>query len=88
VLPGDAVHTNRLASFGVAPWPVDASAAGVGSLLAVSVLSVAVTVVRRSRSRRRLAARVAGRLAAFAAPSETRRDANVAEREPSTNHAA
>jgi len=57
VVTSDAVHTNRLATFGVAPWPVDAGAAGVGSLLAVSVVSVAVTVIRRSRSRRRLAHR-------------------------------
>jgi hypothetical protein len=68
--------------------PFDAGAAGVGTLLAISVLSVAVTLLRRTRSRRRLAARIAGRLASFAAPAEALRDPNVAEREPSTNHAA
>jgi hypothetical protein len=68
--------------------PFDAGAAGVGTLLAISVLSVAVALLRRTRSRRRLAARIAGRLASFAAPAEALRDPNVAEREPSTNHAA
>jgi hypothetical protein len=80
--------TSRFAGFGSPPLPVDAGAAGVGTLLAISVLSVAVTLLRRSRSRRRLAARIAGRLASFAAPAEALRDPNVAEREPSTNHAA
>ena len=80
--------TSRFAGFGTGPWPIDAGAAGVGTLLAISVLSVAVTLLRRSRSRRRLAARIAGRLASFAAPAEAQRDPSVAEREPSTNHAA
>jgi len=82
------VAASRFAGFGGASLPVDAGIAGVATLLAISVLSVAVTLVRRSRSRRRLAARIAGRLAAFAAPAEALRDPNVAEREPSTNHAA
>ena len=60
--------TSRFAGFGGAPWPIDAGTAGVGTLLAISVLSVAVTLLRRSRSRRRLAARIAGRLASFAGP--------------------
>jgi len=68
--------------------PIDPGAAGVWTLLAISVFSVAVTLLRRSRSRRRLAATIAGRLASFAAPAEALRDPKVAEREPSTNHAA
>jgi hypothetical protein len=87
--PSDApLGSSRFAGFGGAPWPVDAEAAGLGTLLAISVLSVAVTLLRRSRSRRRLAATIAGRLASLAAPAEALRDPNVAEREPSTNHAA
>jgi hypothetical protein len=35
-----------------------------------------------------LAARIAGRLASFAAPTDASRGPNAAEREPSTNHAA
>jgi hypothetical protein len=88
VAPDYAIPTNRLAGFGAAPWPVDAGAAGVGSLVAVSVLSVAATLLRRSRSRRRLATRIADRLATFAARPETVRDPNSAEREPSTNRSA
>jgi hypothetical protein len=41
-------------------------AAGIGTLLAVSALSVAVTALRRWQARRRLGARVTARLAAFA----------------------
>ncbi len=87
--PSDVpLGTSRFAGFGSSPLPIDAGAAGVGTLVAISVLSVAVTLLRRSRSRRRLAARIAGRLASFAAPAEALRDPNVAEREPSTNYAA
>jgi len=86
--PDVALGTSRFAGFGGAPWPVDAGAAGIGTLLAISVLSVAVTLLRRTRSRRRLAARIAGRLASYAAPADALRDPNVAERGPSTNHAA
>jgi len=77
-----------LAGFGGAPWPVDPGTAGIGTLVAISALSVAVTLLRRSRSRRRLAARIADRLASFATPTDGSRDPIVAEREPSTNHAA
>jgi hypothetical protein len=84
----EAAGTSRLAGFGGAPWPVDAGAAGIGTLLAISALSVAVTLLRRSRSRRRLAARIAGRLASFATPTGTSGEPIAAEREPSTIHAA
>jgi hypothetical protein len=87
--PSDVpIGTSRFAGFGSPPLSIDAGAAGVGTLLAISVLSVAVTLLRRSRSRRRLATRIAGRLASFATPAEALRDPNVAERAPSTNHAA
>ena len=66
--PDAATGTSRFAGFGGAPWPVDAGAAGLGTLLAISALSVAVTLLRRSRSRRLLAARIASRLASFADP--------------------
>jgi hypothetical protein len=83
-----ALGTSRFAGIGSPALPIDAGAAGLGTLLAISVLSVAVTLLRRSRSRRRLAARIASRLASLAGPAEALRDPNVAEREPSTNHAA
>jgi hypothetical protein len=86
--PDSAAGTSRFAGFGGTSLPVDAGAAGVGTLLAISVLSVAVTVLRRSRSRRRLSARIAGRLASLATPADTLPDPIVAERGPSTNHAA
>jgi hypothetical protein len=46
----------------------DPGLAGLGSLAAIAALSVAVTVLRRWQSRRRLGARIAARLAAFAGP--------------------
>jgi hypothetical protein len=86
--PDATTGASRFAAFGGAPWPVDPGAAGVGTLVAISVLSLGVTLLRRSRSRRLLAARIASRLASLATPTEARRDPIVAEREPSTNHAA
>jgi hypothetical protein len=86
--PDDSIGTSRFAGFGGAPLPIDAGAAGVGTLLAISVLSVAVTLLRRTRSRRRLAATIAGRLASFAAPAEALGEPIAVERGPSTNHAA
>jgi hypothetical protein len=86
--PGAATGTSRFAGLGTAAWPIDAGAAGIGTLLVISTLSVGVTMVRRSRSRRRLATRIASRLAAFATPPDAARDPIVAERDPSTIHAA
>jgi hypothetical protein len=85
---GTPIGTSRFAGFGATPLPIDAGAAGVGTLLAIAVLSVVVTVLRRSRSRRLVSARIADRLASFATPAEAVRDPIVAERGPSTNHAA
>ena len=48
--------------------------AGLGTLVAVTTLSVAVTCLRRWQARRRLGARVAARLAAFAGPATVERD--------------
>ncbi|HTC86524.1 MAG TPA: hypothetical protein VK656_07455, partial [Candidatus Acidoferrum sp.] len=45
------------------------SSAGVGSLVGISLLSIAVTLIRRRRVRRAFATRVAQRLATFAGPS-------------------
>jgi hypothetical protein len=49
--------------------------AGLGTLAAVTALSVAVTCLRRWQTRRRLGARVAARLAAFAGPTTVEVDA-------------
>ncbi len=86
--PGVGDVGSRLAGLGGAPWPVDAGAAGVGTLILISALSLAVTLLRRERSRRHLGARIAARLATFAGPAEGPADANVAERGPSTIHSA
>ena len=67
--PTAVTGTSRFAGLGGGPWPVDPGAAGLGTLLAISALSLAVTLLRRAQSRRRLAARIAARLATFAAPS-------------------
>ena len=48
--------------------------AGLGTLVAVTALSVAVTCLRRWQARRRLGARVAARLAAFAGPATVELD--------------
>ncbi len=72
--------------------PFDAGTAGLGTLAAISAASVAVTLLRRAYSRRRLSARIAGRLATFAAPSgDPPGDlppTSSAERGPSTIHSA
>lgn len=50
---------------GIAP-----GVAGLGTLVAISAMSVAVTLARRWQARRQLAVRVAGRLARFTSPAE------------------
>ena len=55
----------RLAGLTSAPWPLDAGTAGLGGLVAISLASLAVTLLRREQARRRLAARIADRLAAL-----------------------
>jgi hypothetical protein len=59
--PGDATEAGFADTPGGLP-----GAAGIGTLLAISALSLAVTGLRRWQARRRLGARVATRLAAFA----------------------
>ena len=60
---------SRIAGLG-GPLPFDAGTAGLGTLLAISAASLAVTLLRREQSKRRLATRIAGRLATFAAGPE------------------
>ena len=59
----------RFAGVGIGSIGLDPGAAGLGTLLAISAASLAVTVLRRERLRRRMATRIAGRLAAFVSPS-------------------
>ena len=75
---------SRLASLGGSAWPLEPGLAGIGSMVAVSVLSVAATLVRRARSRRRVAARIAARLATFVGPAVTLDTRSAAERGPRT----
>ena len=81
----------RLAGLG-GTLPFDAGTAGLGTLAAISAASVAVTLLRRAYGRRRLSARIAGRLATFAAPAGDPPGgpsaASSAERGPSTIHSA
>jgi hypothetical protein len=86
--PGESAGASRFAGLGGGSWPVNAGAAGLGMLLVISALSLAVTILRRERARRRLAARIAARLAAFGGPPGAPHAASVAERDPSTIHAA
>jgi uncharacterized protein YdeI (BOF family) len=78
----------RLAGLTSAPWPLDAGTAGLGGLVAISLASVAVTLLRREQARRRLAARIADRLAALGGRTEGPSGDLPAEREPSTNRSA
>jgi len=78
----------RFAGLTGGPSPLDAGAAGLGTLLAISAASVVVTILRREHARRRLAARIAGRVAAFAGPSGGPPATGSPERGPSTNHSA
>jgi hypothetical protein len=87
-LPIETGGTGRFAGLGGGSLPVDAGAAGLGTLLALTAASLAVTVLRREHSRRRLAARIAGRLAMFAEPPDRPAGSTPAERGPSTNHSA
>ncbi|HEX6868998.1 MAG TPA: OB-fold nucleic acid binding domain-containing protein, partial [Candidatus Limnocylindrales bacterium] len=83
--------SSRIADLGGA-LPFDAGAAGLATLLAISAASVAMALLRREQSKRRLATRIAGRLAAFAGgstdPAAPPSDPRSAERGPSTIHSA
>jgi hypothetical protein len=83
-----APAAGRLAGLGSGPFPFDAGAAGLGTLLAISAASLAITVLRREQIRRRTAARIAGRLATFAGPSAAPPEPRSAERASSTIHSA
>jgi hypothetical protein len=92
--------TSRFAGLGAGPFGFDPGTAGLGTLLAISAASLAVTVLRRERLRRQMTARIAGRLAAFAGPlatpstppstgpAGTSLASPSAERGPSTIHSA
>jgi hypothetical protein len=88
VAPSNAAGGGRLAGLGGGQLPFDAGAAGLGTLLAISAASLAVTLLRREQARRRFATRIAGRLATFAGPPGRPDGSTPAEREPSTIHSA
>jgi hypothetical protein len=85
---GGGRSAGLLAGFGGAPWPVDPGAAGLGSLIAISALSLVVTLLRRAHARRVFAARIAARLVTFAGPTAGHPGGPTAERGPSTNRSA
>jgi hypothetical protein len=80
--------SGRLAGFGGSGLPVDAGAAGLGGLAAISAASVLVTLLRREQSRRRLAGRIASRLATLDGHVGAPDGGTPAERGPSTIHSA
>ncbi|MEA2620576.1 MAG: hypothetical protein QOC97_1349, partial [Chloroflexota bacterium] len=84
---GAAGPASRLAGLG-GTFPLDPGAAGLGTLLAISAMSLALTLFRRERSRRRIAARIARRLATFAGHPAGPPEPIPAERGPSTIHSA
>ena len=73
-LPGGPPAGATEASLGDPPGGL-VGLAGLGTLAAVTALSVAVTYLRRWQARRRLGARVAARLAAFAGAATVELDA-------------
>jgi hypothetical protein len=77
-----------MAGLGGGGLSVDAGTAGLGGLAAISAASVVVTLLRREQSRRRLAGRIAARLATLGGHIGGPDDATPAEREPSTIHSA
>ena len=79
---------SRLAGIATAPWPLDAGVAGVASLLLAAVASIGLTTARREHSRRRLAGRIAVRLAGIAGPSPANVSPSTAKRGPSTPDSA
>ena len=85
--PG-AFAGGRYAGLTGAAFPLDASLPGLASLLAISAASIAVTLLRREQARRRMAARIAARLATFAGRPTAPPDAIPAERGPSTSESA
>jgi hypothetical protein len=86
----------RLAAFGGGPFGFDGGLAGLGTLVTITGLSVAITMLRRRHLRRRLAARIATRLATVAGPRPASAAASAdapdrpssAERGPSTIRSA
>ena len=74
----------RFAGLAGGAFPVDASAAGLGTLLAISAASLVVTLLRREHERRRISARIAVRLATFVGGPAVPTGSISPEREPST----
>ena len=83
-----ATTGGRLAGLTGGGLRLEPGAAGLGTLVAISVLSLAVSLLRRRYRHRRLTALVTARLAAFAGPSAGPTDPTPAERGPSTIHSA
>jgi hypothetical protein len=78
----------RLAVLAGGPFVLDTGAAGLGTLLAISAASLAVTLLRREHARRRSATRIAARLVVHAGPRAPIAAPNTGERGPSTIHSA
>jgi hypothetical protein len=79
---------SSLAGVGAAPWHLDGGAAGAGTLLLAAAVSLAMTLVRRVHSRRRLSLRISSRLAGIVGPAPTPPGPSVAKRGPSTPDSA
>jgi hypothetical protein len=79
----DPAATTRQASLFDGP-DVGAGLAGLGTLVALSLASLAVTLLRRAKARRRVAARIADRMASFAGVTAGPAGPRSAERDPRT----
>jgi len=80
--------TGRFAGLAGGSLPFDAGAAGLGTLLAVSVFSLVVTLLRRVQAHRQMTARIRSRLATFAGPLADPPEAISAKRGSSTIRSA
>ncbi len=58
----------RLAGLTGGGWPLEPGAAGLGTLVVISAVSLVVSLLRRHYQRRRLTARIAARLADLRGP--------------------
>jgi hypothetical protein len=72
---------------GLLDWPVGIGA-GLGSLIGLSLLSLAITVGRRAHARRRLEATIAARVVAFGASAGPSLGPRLAERDDGRFHSA
>jgi hypothetical protein len=85
---GESQPASQQASLVDGQTGIGAGLAGLGTLVALSLLSLAITVGRRTYARRRLEARIAARVVAFGASGGPPHGARSAERDDNSFHSA